>query len=119
MKNSVTVIQEKKPTGSWLSMGKDDGKDNGSSVRCLKFSQKAIYVLVLFVLTLILLLQIFNCVSHFVEEPTYVETKVAPQHKALFPAMTICPQNNGYNEDNLKVFLFQCYCLASPPTTLY
>ena len=77
---------------------------NDTSIRCLKTAQKSIYVLVLFILSLILLVQIFDCVSHYLNEPTYFEFKVAPQNKALFPAMTICPQNNRYNEDTLKVF---------------
>ena len=89
----------------------DDGKANesGFSVTCLKFVKKATYVLVLFILTLILLRQIYNCLLYYMEEPTYVETKFAPQHKALFPAMTICPLNDGYNEQNLMVFLFNFY----------
>ena len=106
MKDSATIIQGKKPKNSWFNMGKEDGKEkeSESSVRCLKWTKKAIYVFVLFILTLVLLGNIYSCLSHYWEEPTYVETKVAPQHKALFPAMTICPQNNGYNEQNLKVF---------------
>jgi hypothetical protein len=105
--DSATVISVKKPKIPWCSiMGKDDekGKEGESSVRCLKFAQKAIYVVVLFILTLFLLANIYSCLKHYWEAPTYVATKVAPQHKALFPAMTICPQNNGYNEENLKVF---------------
>ena len=97
-------------TVSWFKMGEeeDEGKESkhGSKIKWLKFAQKAVYVLVLFILTLVLLMQIWNCLVHFYEEPTYVETRVAPQHKAMFPAMTICPQNNGYNEEKLKVAFF-------------
>ena len=86
-------------------MDKDDGKEkeSGSSVRCLKWAHKAIYVLVIITLTLVLLGNIYSCLSRYMEEPTYIVTKVAPQHKALFPAMTICPLKNGYNEQILKV----------------
>ena len=108
MKGSATIISVKKHEGSWLNMGKEDikEKDTESSTRCLKWAQKAIYVLVLFILILVLLGNIYSCLKHYWQEPTYVETKVAPQHKALFPAMTICPQKNGYNEQSLKVLLF-------------
>ena len=95
----------KNTTSLWTKMeGDEKQKKNGISIKWLKFAQKLIYVVVLFILTLILLVQICNCLVHYGNEPTYVETKVAPQHKALFPAMTICPQNNGYNEAILKVF---------------
>ena len=88
-------------------MDKDDDKEMEfeSSIRCLKWAQKSISALVIFVLTLVLIVNIYGCLVHYVEEPTYVETIVTPQHKALFPAMTICPQNYGYNEQKLKVFL--------------
>ena len=77
-------------------------KENAST-RCLKGTQKSIYILGLLSLSLVLLVQIYNCLLHYANEPTYVETKIAPQDKALFPAMTICAQNNRYNEDTLKV----------------
>ena len=76
---------------------------NSPKLKCLKFSQKAIYVFVLFVLTIVLLYQVWLCFEHYYKEPTYVETRIAPQHKAMFPAMTICPLNNGYKEEKLKV----------------
>ena len=98
------IGKKKTQKGTWTNMDEDElAKKNGSSIRCLKLAQKAVYVLVLFILTLILLVQIWECFVQYVNEPTYVETKVTPQHKALFPAMTICPQNNGYNEDSIKV----------------
>ena len=77
-------------------------KENAST-RCLKGTQKSIYILGLLSLSLVLLVQIYNCLLHYANEPTYVETKIASQNKALFPAMTICAQNNRYNEDTLKV----------------
>ena len=104
MKDPSTSIGTKTQTSSWCKMEEDIKlKKEGSKIRCLRFAQKAIYVLVLFILSLILLIQVFECIQTYYQEPTYVETKVAPQHKALFPAMTICPQNNGYNEEKLKV----------------
>ena len=106
MTDLVADKRNNRTTVSWFKMGEEDEvkeSKHGSKIKWLKFSQKAIYVLVLFILTLVLLMQIWNCLEHFYEEPTYVETRVAPQHKAMFPAMTICPQNNGYNEEKLKV----------------
>ena len=102
------LVADKRPnktTFSWFKMGEEDEvteSKHGSKIRWLKLSQKAIYVFVLFILTLVLLMQIWNCLEHFYEEPTYVETRVAPQHKAMFPAMTICKEG-GYKEENFQV----------------
>ena len=74
-------------------------------VGCLPFAQKIFYVAGIIILTLVMLVEIYNCLIYYGTDPTYVEIKIAPQHKALFPAMTICPQNDGYNEVTLKVFL--------------
>ena len=109
MKDPAAVIQWKNLKVSWINMEKDDGKEkeDESSVKCLKWAQKIIYFLVLLILTLVLLGNIYSCLSRYVEEPRYVETKIEPQNKALFPAMTICPQRGGYKEQILKVFLIQ------------
>ena len=105
-RKNITPSVRKNTRCSWTRMEVGETKaKNDTSIRCLKVAQKSIYVLVLFTLSLILLVQIFDCVNHYLNEPTYVETKVVPQNKALFPAMTICPQSNGYNEDTLKVFI--------------
>ena len=78
-------------------------KKNVSSIKCLKLAEKTIYGFILSILILTLLVQVFKCLMYYMKQPTYIETKITPQHKALFPAMTICPQNNGYNEEKLKV----------------
>ena len=111
MKKSIEEMErvnEIKPkTGSWIKMSEEENenKENISSMKCLKVAQRTIYFFVLFILTFILLVQIFNCFRQYVKEPTYLETKITPQHKALFPAMTICPVTSGYKEDVLKVVL--------------
>ena len=96
--------QEKFPIGAWLKMSETEEKQakTETSVRCLKITQKAVYILVLLILILLLIVQIASCVEHYMIGPTYIETKIAPQHKALFPAMTICPLV-GYKEDVLQV----------------
>ena len=101
------IYQRKAPRISWSEMEKEEQKSkkiNSSGIRCLKIVQKAIYILALFILILILIVQIYNCILKFMMGPTYVETKIAPQNKALFPAMTICPVTAGYKEGVLKVF---------------
>ena len=109
LKNSVAAKQsshEKKlPTGSWLKMAEieEEQSENRRSIKCLKITQKAVYILVLFILVLILILQIAKCFQTYMKGPTYIETKIAPQHRALFPAMTICPVTAGYREDVLQV----------------
>ena len=58
-----------KTTVSWFKMEEEGGKEtkHDTKIRWMKFSQKAIYVLVLFILTLVLLTQIWNCMKHFYE----------------------------------------------------
>ena len=108
--SAPVIIKAVTPIVPWINIEEGDikAKESKLSVKCLRFAERAVYFLVLFVLTIVLLWQTWRCLSHYIEEPAYVETKVSPQHKALFPAMTICPQYNGYNEQNLKVFLIQC-----------
>ena len=81
----------------------ESSKTNSSSSGYLIIVQNYMYVSVLFILTLILLGQIWECLVKYANEPTYLETTVTQQQKALVPAMTICPQNEGYNEEHLKV----------------
>ena len=115
MKQSVAgtkIIPQKKPRKvSWLKMDEEEKvtKQNNKTIKCMKIAQKSIYVLVLIILTFILLVQIYNCLAHWQNEPTYVETRIAPQHKALFPAMTICPVTAGYKEAVIKVMLIYSY----------
>ena len=104
-KDLVENITINKTTVSWIKMEKEGRKENKHETkkRWLKFSHRAVFVFVLFILILVLLMQIWKCLKHYYEAPTYFETRITPQHKALFPAMTICPQNNGYNENKLRV----------------
>jgi hypothetical protein len=54
-------------------------------------------------LNLLLLLQIYRCYDLFNRGYTYIETKVVPQTKVLFPAVTICPGAYGYKLDVFEV----------------
>ena len=108
-KNSVAAKKlsqkEKLRVGALLKMSeaKEKQAKTETSVKCMKLAQKAIYILVLFILILLLIVQIASCVEHYIIGPTYIETKIAPQHKALFPAMTICPVTAGYKANVLQV----------------
>ena len=75
-------------------------------IKLLKVLHNSTYFFLLFVLNIILLLQVYKCYEHYWEGPTYVETKIVPQSKALFPAMTICAVRGGYKKDVLKVNSF-------------
>ena len=93
-------------------MERNQHNEKNKPVGCFPFAQKIFYVAGIIILTLVMLVEIYNCLIYYGTDPTYVEIKIAPQHKALFPAMTICPQNDGYNEVTLKVFL--CISFLSP-----
>ena len=62
-----------------------------------------IYIFIFLVLNIILLAQIGKCYDRYMRGPTYVDTKIVPQKKALFPAMTICAVKGGYKHDVLAV----------------
>ena len=51
----------------------------------------------------LLIAQSTKCVMKYVEGPTFTEMKIAKQQEAEFAAVTLCPQNNGYRADVLKV----------------
>ena len=72
----------------------------------LEIANKFIYFVIVLILNITLLLQVYGCFGKFAKEPTYVETKLVPQQKALVPAMTFCPNSPGYKEDVLKVVLY-------------
>ena len=76
-------------------------KENERKVSKLKFLQKGIYVVALFILILLLLVQTIQCVVKFAKGPTYISSEIVPQKEAGFPALTICPESNKYKEDVL------------------
>ena len=69
----------------------------------LRATKKSIYILVRIMLVGILLTVIASCIRQFDRGPTYMEAELVQQHKALFPAMTVCPVSHGYKEDVLRV----------------
>ena len=76
---------------------------NENSVKYLTVAENLVYFTVLLILIFILVVQIAGCIETYILHPTYFETKIVAQRKALFPAMTICSVSNGYKEDILKV----------------
>ena len=54
------------------------------------------------VLLALLTLQVIRCFEKYFGYPTYVSTKIVDQASAEFPAITICPEKNGYKEDVLQ-----------------
>ena len=81
----------------------DKKRLNENSIKYLKVAKNLVYFSVLLILIFILVVQIAGCIETYILHPTYVETKIVAQRKALFPAMTICPVSKGYKEDVLKV----------------
>jgi hypothetical protein len=89
-----------------LEMGKPQKNNAIFYIKLLRVLHNSTYFFLLFVLNVILLLQVYKCYVHYLEGPTYVETRIVPQRKALFPEMTICAVKGGYKADVLKVDLF-------------
>ena len=92
-----------------LEIEKGPTNNRISYIKLLKVLNNLAYFFLLFVLNIILLVQVYKCCVHYLEGPTYVETKIVPQWKALFPAMTICGagKDTNYKKDVLKVY--SCY----------
>ena len=94
-------------SGSWIRTAYDSSKmddDKKSSNRnCMKIFQKCLYFSILIFLLFILAIQISDCIKTYINFPTYVETKIVTQPKAIFPAMTICPVKDGYKKEVLLV----------------
>ena len=67
----------------------------------MKIAQTSKYILIS-VLVALLTIQVIRCLEKYFGYPTYVSTKIVDQASAEFPAITICPEKNGYKEDVLK-----------------
>ena len=77
------------------------------TVNQLVLTKRLIYGLAILTLFPLLVIMVYQCLSFFLKDPTYFESKIVPQSKASFPSLTICQQDNGYKTDVLKV----SYCL--------
>ena len=67
----------------------------------MKIAQTSKYI-VISVLVALLTIQVIRCFEKYFGYPTYVSTKIVHQASAEFPAVTICPEKNGYKEDVLQ-----------------
>ena len=65
--------------------------------------KKFVVFFALFLLTLILMIQTYQCLKKYFSNPTYIATDVVAQNKAEFPAITICPEGNSYKAEALLV----------------
>ena len=80
----------------------EEHKVDQRKVNCLKILQKTVYLLTLLVLLLLLFVQTAQCIHKYFQGPTYISTDNVDQSKAGFPALTICPESNGYKEQVLQ-----------------
>jgi hypothetical protein len=62
-----------------------------------------LYYCVFVFLCALLLLQVHNTVTNYLEMPTYTSSNLVRQYHAEFPALSICDQNRGFKADILKV----------------
>ena len=80
----------------------EEQKTDQKKINCLKALQKTVYLLTLLVLLLLLFVQTAQCIHKYFQGPTYISTDIVAQSKAGFPALTICPESNGYKEQVLQ-----------------
>ena len=64
---------------------------------------KALYYLAFLGLSVAFVYQMHQFIAKYLEYPTYTETHLVRQYYADFPAMSICADIGGYNEEELKV----------------
>lgn len=84
--------------------GSSGSKDNKKKrISFLIALRKFVVIFAIFLLTLILLIQTFQCLRKYFSNPTYIATDVVPQSEAEFPAITICPEGNSYKDEVLWV----------------
>ena len=74
-----------------------------TSITFLKYIQILTYSTFLGVSVVLLIAQTIQSVKVYMKGPTYTETLLQSQENTTFPALTICPLENGYKEDVLKV----------------
>ena len=70
-------------------------------MQVMKIAQTSKHI-VIAVLVALLTIQVIRCFEKYFGYPTYVSTKIVEQASAEFPAITICPEKNGYKEDVLQ-----------------
>ena len=84
----------------------DSSTTNGiSKITVLKSVQLFTYFGFLSVSIILLISQTIQSIKVYLEGPTYTETLLYNQHQTTFPVITICPLENGYKEDRLKVIV--------------
>ena len=114
---------------SHLQQDQTDSSEGGlSKITVLKTVKLFTYFGFLAVLIILLISQAAHSIIVYLEGPTYTETLLHNQEKTTFPEITICPLENGYKEDVLKVIIKICLIFIShiyiitklpPPLSIY
>ena len=76
-----------------------ENKGTKTKIKLFKKIMKNLFIL-LFVL--LLTIQIIKCIQKYIHSPTYVTSKIVAQNMAEFPAISICPINNGFKLNILQ-----------------
>ena len=76
-----------------------------SEITILKYVQIFTYSSFLGVSIVLLIVQTIQSLKVYIEGPTYTETLLHRQQNTTFPMVTVCPLENGYKEDILKVIV--------------
>ena len=82
-----------------------------SEITILKYVQIFTYSSFLGVSIVLLIVQTIQSLKVYIEGPTYTETLLHRQQNTTFPMVTVCPLENGYKEDILKVIVIWMHCI--------
>ena len=103
-----------------LEVNRDEDSTNISMKTCskitlLKYVQIFTYSIFFGISLLLLVTETIQSVKIYLKGPTYTETLLHSQENTTFPVITICPLENGYKDDILKVRL--CITSRGPGVT--
>jgi hypothetical protein len=74
-----------------------------SKITRLKYVQILTYSIFFSISLLLLITETTQSVKIYLKGPTYTETLLHNQENTTFPVITVCPLDNGYKDDILKV----------------
>ena len=84
-----------------------------SSIALLKHIQIFTYSSFFGLSVVLLITQTIQSVNVYMKGPTYTETLLHSQQNTTFPTITLCPLENGYKEDALKVTCYTSIILGA------
>ena len=91
-------------TLAWTAEESRTMTTKSKKIKCLQVCSRLVYFAGLLLLVSLLLLQTAQCLRQYFLFPTYFSSVVVGQEDVEFPAATVCPEEQGFNETILQVW---------------